>query len=65
MGNLLAYFDGLVLLNLVQLKRWLLHKYLKIRTTLSFVYLCNKATLKESGNSVLVGHSSIISDNTI
>ncbi len=28
---------------MVQLKRWLLHKYLKIRTTLSFVYLCNKA----------------------
>ncbi|MEK5764086.1 hypothetical protein VXE39_15000, partial [Acinetobacter junii] len=25
------------------LKRWLLHKYLKIRTTLPFVYLCNKA----------------------
>ena len=24
---------------------WLLHKYLKIRTTLPFVYLCNKATL--------------------
>jgi hypothetical protein len=24
-------------------KRWLLHKYLKIRTTLPFVYLCNKA----------------------
>ena len=28
---------------MVQLKRWLLHKYLKIRTTLPFVYLCNKA----------------------
>ncbi|WP_265937237.1 DcaP family trimeric outer membrane transporter, partial [Acinetobacter baumannii] len=27
------------------LKRWLLHKYLKIRTTLPFVYLCNKASL--------------------
>ncbi|NAS07134.1 arsenate reductase [Acinetobacter haemolyticus] len=37
---------------MVQLKRWLLHKYLKIRTTLSFVYLCNKALeiwLKEIG----------------
>lgn len=41
---------------MVQLKRWLLHKYLKIRTTLPFVYLCNKA----SGLSSLDGSVSLI-----
>ncbi|WP_277922604.1 DUF4882 family protein [Acinetobacter baumannii] len=37
---------------MVQLKRWLLHKYLKIRTTLPFVYLCNKAYINQDTNQV-------------
>ncbi|WP_213063619.1 hypothetical protein, partial [Acinetobacter baumannii] len=35
------------------LKRWLLHKYLKIRTTLPFVYLCNKAPLLGEKTAVI------------
>ncbi|WP_247022418.1 Lrp/AsnC ligand binding domain-containing protein, partial [Acinetobacter baumannii] len=35
------------------LKRWLLHKYLKIRTTLPFVYLCNKASQIKNFDEVI------------
>lgn len=46
---------------MVQLKRWLLHKYLKIRTTLPFVYLCNKADAEERLHVCFTINASIIS----
>ncbi|MDW5349841.1 DUF4142 domain-containing protein, partial [Acinetobacter baumannii] len=43
---------------------WLLHKYLKIRTTLPFVYLCNKAKSLQNDSDKIVSKLNQITSDT-